>query len=57
MAAMQFCFSEVCGFFSELRVLQFLPSINTCILIAESYNQNKKDFSLSFLFFVLIGMI
>jgi hypothetical protein len=28
----------------------------TCILIAESYKQNKKDFSLFFLF-LLIGMI
>jgi hypothetical protein len=27
------------------------------ILIAESHKQNKKDFSLSILFFLLIGMI
>jgi hypothetical protein len=34
MAAMQFCFSEVCGFFSELRVLQFIWELCT------QYNSN-----------------
>jgi hypothetical protein len=31
--------------------MQFI--LNTCTLIAESYKQNKKDFSLFFLFFFL----